>query len=76
MHKKCSGDHKRMLEHGCVAGMCVLASRAASIHSTSSTEMMLMEGFLERGPHDVETGYGLQALVTPSGMGAEMRSVI
>ena len=41
------------------------------MHSTSSTEMMLAEGFLDHPPCDVESG--VQPLITPSGMGAEMR---
>ena len=47
------------------------SSRAASMHSTSSTEMMLAEGFLDQPACDIETG--IQPLITPSGMGAEMR---
>ena len=47
------------------------SSRAASMHSTSSTEMMLAEGFLDHPGCDVESG--VQPLITPSGIGAEMR---
>ena len=63
----------------CDAGpqLLILSSRAASLHSASSTDMMLAEGFLDFHPGvsgDVESGNGsLQPLVTPSGMGAEMR---
>jgi hypothetical protein len=41
------------------------------MHSTSSTEMMLAEGFLDHPGCDVESG--MQPLITPSGMGAKMR---
>ncbi len=41
------------------------------MHSTSSTEMMLAEGFLDHPAYDVEAG--VQPLITPSGMGAEIR---
>ena len=47
------------------------ASRAASMCSKGSTEMMLAEGFLEQPVYDVELG--IQPLITPSGTGAEMR---
>ncbi len=58
----------------CTAGqMLVPASRAASLHSASSADMMLAEGFLDMPPYDVEAGAGIQPLVTPSGMGIEMR---
>ena len=54
------------------AGLSLIpSSRAASMHSTSSTEMMLAEGFLDHPGCDVESG--VQPLITPSGMGAEMR---
>lgn len=39
--------------------------------SKGSTEMMLAEGFLEQPVYDVESG--IQPLITPSGIGAEMR---
>ncbi len=41
------------------------------MHSTSSTEMMLAEGFLDHPAYDVESG--IQPLITPSGIGAELR---
>ena len=41
------------------------------MHSTSSTEMMLAEGFLDHAAYDVESG--IQPLITPSGVGAEIR---
>ena len=41
------------------------------MHSTSSTEMMLAEGFLDHAAYDVESG--IQPLITPSGIGAEIR---
>ena len=47
------------------------SSRAASMCSKGSTEMMLAEGFLEHPVYDVESG--IQPLITPSGIGAEMR---
>ncbi|CAK0786854.1 hypothetical protein CVIRNUC_010068 [Coccomyxa viridis] len=47
------------------------SSRAASMCSKGSTEMMLAEGFLEQPVYDVESG--IQPLITPSGIGAEMR---
>ncbi len=53
--------------------MLIPASRAASLHSASSADMMLAEGFLDMPPYDVEAGAGINPLVTPSGMGIEMR---
>ncbi len=61
-----------MRDDRCLAGPHLIpSSRAASMHSTSSTEMMLAEGFLDQPSYDIETG--IQPLITPSGMGAEMR---
>ena len=58
---------------GCASAGPNLAppSRAASMCSKGSTEMMLAEGFLEQPVYDVESG--IQPLITPSGIGAEMR---
>lgn len=53
--------------------MLIPASRAASLHSASSADMMLAEGWLDMPPYDVEAGHGVQPLVTPSGMGVEFR---
>ena len=58
--------------------LSIPASRAASLHSASSTDAMLAEGFLDlpgTAAPDLEAGGApaLQPLITPSGMGAEMR---
>ncbi len=58
--------------------LVVPSSRAASLHSASSTDAMLAEGFLDthHSGSDVEAGGGgVQPLITPSGMAAEMRCV-
>ena len=48
-----------------------LSSRATSMCSKGSTETMLAESFLEHPAYDVESG--IQPLITPSGVGAQMR---
>lgn len=53
--------------------MLIPASRAASLHSASSTDIMLAEGYLDLQSSDVEGGGGIQPLITPSGIGINER---